>query len=463
VWHALSAAKGVLAPQEKLTMCGIAGVIDLEARRAIPAGMLQAMGAALRHRGPDEEGFFAGPGVGFAVRRLSIVDLADGRQPAANEDRSVGVVFNGEIFEHSELRAELAARGHHFTTRCDTEVLPHLWEEHGEDMFTRLRGQFAFALWDVGQEIVILARDRFGICPLFWTCQGGWLLFASEIKALLASGLVEARPDLRGIDQLFTFFALPGPRTCFQDVRALMPGRYLRVRLGRRGEPARTTEHVYWEMDFPERGQEEAGPEPGRLTEELEELLVRAVERRLRADVPVVSYLSGGVDSSLVAAVATRLRGEPLPLFTIQIDARGLDETGPATFAARQIGSKPAIVPCDTTRILGAYPRLIAAAEAPISDTCCAALLLLAEVVHARGYKVALTGEGADESLAGYPWYRLGKLLGWLDLIPGLPLGQWTRRAYLRWLGRPGLTWPNVRRIERVIGGITRGLISMHF
>ncbi|HMF12117.1 MAG TPA: asparagine synthase (glutamine-hydrolyzing), partial [Gemmataceae bacterium] len=354
-------------------MCGIAGVIDLEDRRAIPAGVLPAMAAALRHRGPDEEGFFAGPGIGFAVRRLSIVDLADGRQPAENEDQSIRVVFNGEIFEHPELRGELTARGHRFTTRCDTEVLPHLWEEQGEDMFARLRGQFAFALWDEGRRLVILARDRFGICPLFWTRAGGWLLFASEIKALLASGLVEARPDPAGIDQMFTFLALPGPGTCFQGVQTLLPGRYLRLQLGREGEPARVTERTYWEMDFPERGKEEIGPDPGRLTDDMEKLLVGAVQRRLRADVPVVSYLSGGVDSSLVAALASRLRGEPLPTFTIQIADRKLDETGPATFAARQIGVEPVVVPCDTARILGAYPLLIKAAEAPVGDTCCAA------------------------------------------------------------------------------------------
>src|SRR5262249_51187492 len=170
------------------------------------------------HRGPDEDGFLREPGLGLASRRLSIVGLADGRQPIANEDGSVVVVFNGEVFDYPELRAELAGRGHRFVTHCDTEVLPHLYEEGGSAVLPRLRGQFALALWDRRRRRLLLARDRFGICPLFWTRQqtpeGEWLLFASEIKALLASGMVEARPDERGIDQIFTCFALPGPQTC---------------------------------------------------------------------------------------------------------------------------------------------------------------------------------------------------------------------------------------------------------
>src|SRR5438552_3564040 len=185
-------------------MCGIAGGIDLSGRRPFPAGALKRMADALVHRGPDEDGYLELPGLGLASRRLSIVGLADGRQPITNEDGSVAVIFNGEIFEYPELRAGLESRGHTFRTHCDTEVIPHLWEEHQERLFAQLRGQFAFALWDQRRQRLVLARDRLGICPLFWTRQvvagGEWLLFASEIKGLLASGLVEARPDVHGID-----------------------------------------------------------------------------------------------------------------------------------------------------------------------------------------------------------------------------------------------------------------------
>src|SRR6266545_1716348 len=188
-------------------MCGIAGLADLTGKRPVPAEALRAMQEALVHRGPDEAGLLVRPGLGLASRRLSIVGLADGQQPMTNEDGNVVVVYNGELFDYPEARADLEAHGHRFRTHCDTELLPHLWEEHGEGMFERLRGQFAVALWDARQQRLVLARDRFGICPLYWTRQGDWLLFASEIKALLASGMVPARADLRGIDQIFTFFA----------------------------------------------------------------------------------------------------------------------------------------------------------------------------------------------------------------------------------------------------------------
>src|SRR5271157_2496762 len=450
-------------------MCGIAGVIDLASRRPVPAHLLAAMAAALVHRGPDEAGFLRMPGLGLAVRRLSIVDLAEGHQPMPNEDGSVRVVFNGEIFEYPELRAQLEGRGHRFTSHCDTEVIPHLWEESQEGMFSRLRGQFALALWDQRRERLILARDRFGICPLYWAqARGGagdWLLFASEIKALLASGLIEPRPDVRGLDHIFTFFALPGTVTCFEGVQALLPGHYLRVQRGAPGEPARISDHLYWELDFPDRGQE-TGEDRKRLIETFEALPVQAVARRLRADVPVVSYLSSGVDSSLVLAVASHVVKKPLPTFTIQIREPGLDETRQAALASRHIGSEPIIVRCGREELLGAYPRLIQAAEAPVSDTCCAALLLLAKEVHARGFKVALTGEGADELLAGYPWYKWHRLLRLLDSIPGLPLGEWARRVFLRWTSAPPFPWSETRRVESAVGGnhawlILYGLVSL--
>jgi asparagine synthase (glutamine-hydrolysing) len=204
-------------------MCGIAGIVNLtEPGGDDLSGIVRRMADAIVHRGPDEDGYFARPGLALANRRLSIVGLKDGKQPIYNEDRSVAVVFNGELFDYPEVRANLLAKGHQFRTHCDTELLPHLWEDHDEAMLEKLRGQFAFALWDERKRQLILARDRFGICPLYWTRQqtaeGELLLFASEIKAILASGLVEARPDPRGINHVFTFFALPGPVTCFAGI-----------------------------------------------------------------------------------------------------------------------------------------------------------------------------------------------------------------------------------------------------
>src|SRR5260370_14407611 len=284
-------------------MWGIAGMVDLAGRRPVPHGVVERMASAIVHRGPDEDGFLERPGLGFASRRLSIVGLADGRQPIFNEDKSVAVVYNGELFDYPEMRRVLEGRGHRFSTHCDTELIPHLWEDHQESMFDHLHGQFALALWDEKRQQVILGRDRFGICPLYWTRipgepgalttpeRGEWLLFASEIKVLLASGMVPARPDPRGIDQVFNFFALPGPSTCFENIQLLLPGHVLRIHLGQPGQAAPIQKHVYWRIDFPDQGQEERGQDPKKLVDQFQDNLLGAVGRRLRADVPVLSYL----------------------------------------------------------------------------------------------------------------------------------------------------------------------------
>src|SRR5215472_12533711 len=233
-------------------MCGIAGVLDLSGRQKLEDGIIQKMAQAIFHRGPDEEGYLKRPGLALGSRRLSIVGLADGQQPVANEDRSVSVVFNGELFDYVERRADLQQRGHRFVTHCDTEIIPHLWEDHKEEMWEKLQGQFAIALWDERRHQLQLGRDRFGIAPLFWTRQGDWLLFASEIKGLLASGMVPVRPDRRGINQVFTFFALPGPVTCFENVRSLQPGHYLRIQCHHQPLAlAAIEDKLYWEIDFP--------------------------------------------------------------------------------------------------------------------------------------------------------------------------------------------------------------------
>src|SRR5262249_11064298 len=239
----------------------------------VPDGSLEAMAAVLVHRGPDEDGFLVRPGLGLASRRLSIVGLFDGRQPIYNEDKSIAVVYNGELFDYPERRAELEGRGHRFATHCDTELVPHLWEDHQEDALAKLRGQFAVAVWDQPNRRLTLARDRFGICPLYWTRQqsssGEWLLFASEIKALLASGLVPPRPDPRGLNHVFSFFALPGPVTCFQGIQLLPPGHFLTIQV-RDPQPAQVSERVFWEMDFPNEGHEDPGSDAKSLVNEFE-------------------------------------------------------------------------------------------------------------------------------------------------------------------------------------------------
>src|SRR5437764_2329645 len=350
-------------------MCGIAGMIDLRGQRPVPEGSIQRMARALLHRGPDEEGFLVRPGLALASRRLSIVGLADGQQPIFNEDRSVSVVFNGELFDYVERREELRARGHRFVTHCDTEIIPHLWEDHAEKMWEGLRGQFAIALWDDRRRQLQLGRDRFGIAPLFWTRQNDWLLFASEIKGLLASGMVPPRPDRRGLDHVFTFSAVPGPRTCFEGVQLLPPGHCLRITPGSAGTSPVITERAYWEMDFPAQGEEEWGNNPNALVDEFERLLLQAVEERLRADVPVGSYLSGGVDSSMILALACRLKGPAINTYTVRVDKPEFDELSAASLSAKHIGAKPPIVQDYGDReALESYPRLIEAAEAQVID-----------------------------------------------------------------------------------------------
>ena len=420
-------------------MCGIFGIIDLTGRRSVPMTVLKRASDAMFHRGPDEEGFLQRPGFGFASRRLSIVGLADGQQPAFNENKTVSVIYNGEIFDHADWRHELKARGHHLTTSCDTELLPHMWEEYAEDMFAKLNGQFGLALFDEPKQKFILARDRFGICPLFWTRTTrfgtDWLVFSSEIKTILATGLVEPKPDRRGIDALFNFLAVPGPFSCFEGINVLPPGKMLTIARGRIGEDATISERAYWTMDFPDQGQEARGQSERQVVDKFERLLYAAVKRRLCADVPVASYLSGGVDSSTVVAMARDVLGRAPATFTSKICDPKLDETARAAIISKHLDADPFVVDCGSDEIVANYQRLLVATEAPVTDTSCTALMLLAGKVHDEGFKVALTGEGADEWLAGYPWYKIERVFEGMGIISGGRLHAGAKKMFYNWLG----------------------------
>ena len=362
------------------------------------------MTAAITHRGPDDEHIHIEPGVALGARRLSIVNLAGGRQPLCNEDGTVWVTQNGELFEYPELQAELTSRGHTLATRCDTELWVHLYEDLSEGMFAKGRGQFAIALWDRKSRTLILGRDRVGICPLYYAEVDGWLLWGSEIKALLSSGMVEARADRKGIDLFFNTFCGGTSRTFFEGIKSIPPGHYLKVRDGR------VELKQYWDLDFPDAGAERKLKDPAPLVNELEHLMRQAVERRLRGDVPVVSYISGGLDSTVVLGLSSRHRGYAVPSFTIGLDRAGPDERSHATESAAALGSRLTTVTMNRADIVAAYPELIRAAEGPVMDSACACLMRLAGAVHQQGYKVALTGEGADEALAGYAWFKTQKI-----------------------------------------------------
>lgn len=432
-------------------MCGFAGVIDLFGSRDAERAVIERMCDAIAHRGPDEHGYFSAPGIGIGHRRLSIVGLADGQQPIFNEDRTVAVVCNGELFDHIEVRQRLEAKGHTFRTHSDSEIIVHLYEEYGEGLFEHLKGQFALALVDLTKRTVFLARDRVGICPLHWSRQGNQFYFASEIKALLASGEVPVRADPRGLDHMFTFFAMGTRRTMFDGIQSLLAGHYLKIAFRNDSKPADVIERQYWDLDFPDAGEEDNPSNPKRLVDEFEATFQRSVELRLRSDVPVVSYLSGGVDSAAVLAMASRVRGQPLPSFTIGFEDAALDETSKAMVAARHIGSTPSIVRTNGRAISDVYPRLISAADCPVVDTSCAALWSLAGEVHRQGYKVALTGEGADEALAGYVWFKTNKMQRLLDAL-GVRSSAPASRLFRNKMS-PGQNMAELNRIDTMIGG----------
>jgi len=440
-------------------MCGIAGMFDLAGRRDPPKGMVRRMADAIYHRGPDEDGYLDRPGLSLANRRLSIVGLADGKQPISNEDGTIWTVFNGEFFDYPEKKAMLEAKGHVFRTTTDTELIPHMYEEYGEGMFQHMRGQFAICIWDSRQNRVLLARDRMGICPLFWSLQPGrgehagthWLMFASEMKALLASGHVERKANPHGINQIFSFFAVPGPMTCFAGIDMILPGRYLDIRFNEANPTSAVQQKIYWEIDFPDRGHELQLPHD-QMVDRFEATFKAAVDRRLRADVPVVSYLSGGVDSSVVVAVASKVLGRPIPTFTIAIQKEGLNEESEAAQTAKHLGTKSIVMPYGDAEVRTTYPDLIRAAEVPVVDTSCAALMMLAKTVRDNGFKVALTGEGADETLAGYHWFRIHKIVSKLDMF-GIPLSLWLKKAVLKLTGQPMFSNRLIAETADLVGG----------
>jgi asparagine synthase (glutamine-hydrolysing) len=433
-------------------MCGIAGSIELAGRLQQPDQLvLRRMAAALVHRGPDDSGYLSEPGIGFAYRRLSIVGLKDGQQPLFNEDRTVAVICNGELFEFPERRAELEAKGHVFRTHSDCEIIVHLYEEYGEDLFPHLKGQFAFALVDLARRKVILARDRVGICPLFWSRQGDSLFFASEIKALIASGAVKPEADPRGLDHLFTFFALGSRRTAFKGVQAIAPGHYVKIDLPKGRATASIVERKYWDFDFPDWGDELDGDE-SQLIRDFESAFARATEIRLRADVPVVGYLSGGVDSAYVLATAARVAGRPLASFTLRIPGKYLDEVDKAMEACQAIGGRPTVVDAGPDCIKDSYVALTHAAECPVLDTSCAALLALSREVRSQGYKTVLTGEGADEAFAGYLWFKIRELGRKLDVGDAFRPSSLVSRLVRKWQARE-LDFAEFKRIDALIGG----------
>ncbi|MBN1696523.1 MAG: asparagine synthase (glutamine-hydrolyzing) [Spirochaetales bacterium] len=392
-------------------MCGICGVVT-ENTELPDIGILLNMMSRLVHRGPDSSGYFRDHDAALGHTRLSIIDLQGGTQPLSNEDGSLWVIYNGEIFNYIELAAELKKLGHAFSTKSDTEVIVHAYEQWGTSCFSRFNGQWAISLWDRKKKTLILSRDRLGIRPLYYTKTGNKFLFSSEIKALAACPFVDLSFDPAGLNEVFTFWCPVAPRTVFNGVYELKPGHFAVLKNGS------FTEKPYWQPDFAERDNEREGSE-GEHIERLKDLLVKASRLRFtRSDVPVGAFISGGLDSSITASIITHFTGTPLHTFSIRFSDMALDEGPYQRELVKRLGTKHEDIVVSVDDIGRIFPDVILHTERPILRTAPAPLFLLSRLVKKAGYKVVVTGEGADEVFAGYDIFREAKVREFLARDP---------------------------------------------
>lgn len=382
-------------------MCGITGMMNLTSQEPPSLEQISAMIAPLAHRGPDQSGVYLDDRVALGNLRLSIIGLGDGIQPIGNEDGTLWIVYNGEAFNYVELKSDLVKRGHRFTTGTDTEVLLHLYEEFGPQCLGMINGQFGLAIWDARKRELFLARDRVGIRPLYYTISAGRLWFASEIKAILA---VDRRRqlDLEGLSQVFTFWTtLPGC-TVFEGIRELPPGNFMLVKDGK------AESRAYWQIPcYPPEEQETS---LDRATEGLQELLTDAVRLRLRSDVPVGAYLSGGLDSSIIALLISRSCTSHLRTFSLGFQAAPFDETHYQQELIRHLDADNRQVSISNAQIRASLSETVWFCERPMLRTAPVPMFLLSRLVNSEGYKVVLSGEGADEVFGGYNIFKEAKI-----------------------------------------------------
>jgi asparagine synthase (glutamine-hydrolysing) len=397
-------------------MCGICGVYQYGSGEPVSEHLLYEMLHIIRHRGPDDDGVYLDKNLALGMRRLSIIDLASGKQPICNEDGSVVVVFNGEIYNYRELTEELRQRGHTFATASDTEVIVHLYEEFGEDCVHKLRGMFAFALWDVRRRRLFLARDRLGIKPLYYTQVGERLVFGSEIKAILQHSEVQARLDLEGLSNFLSFKYVPAPQTMFAGIFALPPGHVLAC--DRHGITVRS----YWDLSFAQMApdsQNGQGSEED-YAEQLETLLRESVNLHLMSDVPFGAFLSGGVDSSTIVALMSQFLNEPVKTFSVGFegDAEAYSELPYARLVAEQYETDHHEIFIRPHDLIDLTEKVIWHLDQPIADQASLANYMVAELA-SRHVKMVLTGEGGDELFAGYARYAGEQLSLLFRSIPG--------------------------------------------
>jgi asparagine synthase (glutamine-hydrolysing) len=406
-------------------MCGIAGLYAFRAGLPAQLGELSAMIAALHHRGPDGSSSLIDGAVGLAHARLAIIDVAGGAQPLANEDGSVWVVLNGEIFNFIELRRELEQRGHRFKTRTDTEVIVHLYEDFGDDFVHHLNGQFALALWDKKQQRLVLARDRSGIRPLFYAQHHGRLAFASEVKALFTLPELPRRIDVQGLASVFSLWSVLAPNTIFEGIHSVPPAHLMVV------TPQGFQMRRYWDWQFDEaqlKHRSEAD-----CAEELHALLIDAVRLQLRSDVPVGAYLSGGLDSGIVTSIIKNHNRTPnhgeLKTHSLTFEDAEFDESVQQREMAHYLGTTHLSLACRRTDIAAGFARAVWHAESPLVRTAPVPMMLLADSVRAAGQRVVLTGEGADEVFGGYDIFKEARLRRFMAREPN---SKWRGRLLER-------------------------------
>ncbi len=379
-------------------MCGIVGKLSLDGRQPVDPDLIQRMTDLIAHRGPDGEGQHVTGPIGMGHRRLSIIDLNTGSQPMCNEDGTVWVVFNGEIYNYQSLRTELKAKNHTFKSATDTEVIVHLYEELGEECLLRLQGMFAFAIWDENKQKLLLARDRVGIKPLYYTDTGTALLFASEIKSLLVDTSVARKINARGVDRFLTYYYLPGNETLFDNIYKLDPGHYLTVSNGQ------IKKSQYWDLQFSISPRWEKYDD---AVEALRDLLQRSVKDHMISDVPVGVLLSGGVDSTGVLRYATEQSDQPIHTFTVGFDGEAFPDERPyAQLAAQHYGTIHQEITITAADFCDFLPKYIWHMEEPVCEPPAFALYLVSRLARESSVKVLLSGEGGDEAFGGYNKYR---------------------------------------------------------
>lgn len=395
-------------------MCGICGIAYKDPRQPADQTILRKMTDVLAHRGPDGEGYYAAPGIGLGFRRLSIIDLASGDQPICNENGSIALVCNGEIYNYIELRNDLQKKGHRFRTHSDVEVIAHLYEDHGVACLSRLRGMFAFALWDADQQTLFLARDRLGIKPLSWAVgRDGALYFASECKSILAGGQVACCVDVSALRNLFTSFYVLAPKTIIEGIREIPAGHYA---LCRRGN---LEVKPYWDISFTRTREKDLRRNPDQWADLLYEKLKETVRIHMRSDVPVGAWLSAGLDSSAIAALMSRMADHPLNTYSLSFpDQPRFDEVGRLKtlneFEGYNLQNR--LVPCHDGHF-DWFAKVLWHQENPSSSGNHILQYLLARE-SSESVKVVLSGEGADEIFGGYPWYLYDKLARPFNQLP---------------------------------------------